>query len=608
MFYRRPYSEESASAAKRLLPWACLLLAVLPRLSRADATPPRTDRPPNVVLILTDDQGCGDVAFTGNPRLATPHLDRLAGEGTRFTQFYVTPVCAPTRASLLTGRHHLRTGVRGVIEGREFMVEEEVTLAEVLQEAGYATGLFGKWHLGENYPWVPHAQGFDAFVGFRDGSNPYFDAVLERGGKPYPTRGYLTDVLTDHAMAFAERHQDEPFFLYLAYNAPHSPLEVPEAYAEPYRDLPEHTALIYGMMASVDENVGRLLGRLDELGLAENTLVLFTSDNGPLYSGGGYEQAERYNCGLRGTKYEVYEGGVRVPLVARWPGTVPAGGKVDVPTAVIDVLPTVLDYAGAAPPEDVALDGRSLRPLINGETRSWPDRTLFMSYAGERGQREKEPAPYPGGSATSRRYKMVNGEALYDLMVDPGETQNIAAEKPEVLHRLDAAYRAFWQEAHGERAPYPRVEVGHAEENPAQLTAHWAQRSGELVFQFADAPPKYRDVGVHGDWLSRWSEGDQAVWRLDVRGGGRYRVALRVRCTEGEEKARVEAEASGAVIERDLSVCSPQGQTWEVQEVGVLEMAEGKADFAVRLLRKGSAALGVGGVILERLDGPLDDS
>ncbi|MGI9174353.1 MAG: arylsulfatase [Rhodothermales bacterium] len=583
--------------------WGLLLLP----LALSGWSPASAERPPNVVLILTDDQGCGDVAFTGNPRLATPHLDRLASEGTHLTQFYVAPVCAPTRASLLTGRYHLRTGVRGVIEGREFMVGEEVTLAEVLGAAGYATGLVGKWHLGENYPWVPHAQGFDTFVGFRDGSNPYFDAVLEQNGEPYPTQGYLTDVLTDHAIAFAEQHQAEPFFLYLSYNAPHSPLEVPEAYLRPYRDLPEHTALIYGMMASVDENVGRLLGRLDELGLTENTLILFTSDNGPLYGGGGYEQAERYNCGLRGTKYEVYEGGVRVPLVVRQPGKVPAGKTVDVPAAHIDLLPTVLDYAGVPLPESLALDGRSLRPLLGGDTlasdtaSSWPNRTLFMSYAGEQGQRDREsaPAPYPGGMATDGTYKMVNGEELYHLAVDPGETRNLAAEKPEVLRRLDVAYRAFWDEANGERMPYPRVEVGHTEENPARLTAHWARRTGDLQFQFADDPPKYRDIGVHGDWLARWSDGDRATWPLDVQASGVYRIALRVRCSGAG--ALLRAEAGGEAVDRALSACTPEGRTWQEQDVGVIELSEGAVDLTVTLL-EGGVGLGVGEVILERLD------
>ena len=368
----------------------------------------------------------------------------------------------------------------------------------------------------------------------------------------------------------------------------------------PYRDLPEHTALIYAMMASVDANVGRLLDRLDALGLAEHTLVLFTSDNGPLYGGGGYERAERYNCGLRGTKYELYEGGVRVPLVARWPGEVPSGKEVDVPAAYTDVLPTVLDYAGVALP-DVRLDGRSLRPLLGADAAGWPERTLFMSYAGERGQREAAPSPYPGGSAIEGRYKMVDGEELYDLADDPGEARNIAAAKPEVLRRLDAAYRAFWAEASAERAPYPRVEVGHAEEDPARLTAHWAERSGSLLFQFAEDPPRYRDVGVHGDWLAGWDEGDRAVWPLDVRARGRYRVALRVRCVGG--KARLRVGAGGQAVEGALSACTPGGAAWAEEEVGVLELSEGAADLAVTLLE--GDGVEVGEVILKRLaDGP----
>ncbi len=556
------------------------------------------ERPPNIVLILTDDQGCGDVAFTGNDELATPNLSRLAGEGVRFSQFYVAPVCAPTRAGLLTGRYHQRTGVLGVIEGREFMVEAETTIAELLSEAGYATGIFGKWHLGENYPWTPYPQGFDEFIGFRDGSHPYFNVMLEHNGRPYPTQGYLTDVLTDQAINFMENHRDAPFFLYLPYNAPHSPLEAPEKYIEPYRHLPQHTALIYGMMASVDENVGRLLGALDDLDLSEKTLVFFLSDNGPLYGGGEYQQAERFNCGLRGTKYSVYEGGMRVPLVVRGKDHALAGKTVDTPAAYIDLFPTILEYAGLPIPDSLRSDGRSLVPLVEGDTASWPERLLFMSYPGEAGQRTRAPAPYPGGMAVDGRYKMVNGTELYDLDADPGETNNLAGEKPDVLKRLDAAYLRFWQEVTAGRTPYPRVQVGHPEENPAVLTAHWARLTDGLQFQFSEDPPRYRGVGVHGDWIARWGPEGRAVWRLDVQADARYRIAARVRCAA--PGARLRAEIAGASIESLINGCSAEEDAWLEQELGVAPLRAGEADLSLSVSQGGDDLI-LKEVMVERL-------
>ena len=556
--------------------------------------------PPNVLLIMTDDQGCGDVAFTGNDRLQTPNLNRLAQDGTVVSSFYVAPVCAPTRASLMTGRYHQRTGVLGVIEGREFMVESEVTLAEVLKGAGYATALFGKWHLGENYPWVPRAQGFDEFIGFLDGSNPYFDQVLTRNGQPYPTEGYLTEVFTDEAIRFIEEHRDEPFFVYLPYNAPHGPLEVPDAYARPYADLPERTRKIYGMMAFVDENVGRLMRRLDALDLTEETLVLFLSDNGPLFS-----ETRRHNCGFRGHKYTVYEGGMRVPLALRWPGHVPAGREVVRPAAHIDVLPTVLDYAGVPLPDSLIVDGRSLRPLLTTapeeKRRVWPERTLFMSYPGEHTLSDQEPAPYPGGMSVTGRYKMVDGDALYDLNADRGESNNLAEEEPDLLSSLDAAYRAFWQDVSSERAPYPRVHVGHPEEDPARLTTHWAQLSGGLRWQFADDSTAYRTIGVHGDWISFWTGASAATWRLAFQADARYRVALRLRCQGAPPgDVRVLVRAAGHTTGRALPECTGQ---WTEQIVGTLRVPAGAHDL-VLTVPEGvpNADLDVGEVIIERVN------
>ena len=309
----------------------------------ADAAP---ERRPNVVLIMTDDQGYGDLGVHGNPILKTPRLDHLAAESVELTSFYVSPVCAPTRASLLTGRYHQRTGVTSVTSGFETMDPEEVTLAEVLATEGYRNALFGKWHLGEHDPSVPHAQGFHEYVGFRPGhlEDDYVDPVLEHNGQPLATRGYITDILTDHAIRFVEDNQGRPFFVYLPYNAPHTPLFVPERYARPYfeQGLPERTALVYGMIASIDENVGRLLDRLDALDLARETIVIFLSDNGPIW-GWGEGATPRFNADLRSQKFTVFEGGIRVPFFIRWPGLLEAGLEFGAPAALIYVLPTHLD-------------------------------------------------------------------------------------------------------------------------------------------------------------------------------------------------------------------------------------------------------------------------
>lgn len=578
----------------RYLLLALALIALSVRIGSAETAEP--PKPPNIVLILADDQGYGDVGFHGNAVLKTPHLDQLAAEGTRFSSFYVSPVCAPTRASLLTGRYHARTGVLGVIEGREFMVEDEVTVAEHLSEAGYSTAIYGKWHLGENYPWVPHAQGFDEFIGFRDGSHPYFDVELEKNGESLQTEGYLTDVLTDRAIDFVVRHQEQPFFLYLPYNAPHTPLQVPDHYVAPYRHLPETTARIYGMMASVDANVGRLLEQLDTLGLDENTLVIYLSDNGPIFPRWqGASGEPRFNAGLRGAKYSVYEGGIRVPAIFRWPGRIEADRIVDDPAAHIDLLPTLLDYAGIPVPPQPEIDGRSLRPVLDGLEGAPDPRTLFMWYAGERRATYADPEPYPGGMARRGQFKMVNGTELYDLLDDPGESNNLADFRPELLRDLDQAYRAFWREVTGDREPYPRIPIGHSEENPTVLTAHWAHLSGGLRFQIGDEPPRYRDVGVHGDAIALWESGGRAKWKLQVAETGEYRFTARVRWPDDAYPPIFQSE----VVADGATDVDSWGSDWDPEKrnvvLGHYSLKTGPADLVLSLPDGGE------GVVLESI-------
>ncbi len=456
-------------------------------------------RVPNVVLIVTDDQGYGDLGVHGNPVINTPNLDRFAGQSVEVESFYVCPVCAPTRAALMTGRYNYRTGVTDTWLGRAMMHADEVTLAEMLRDAGYRTGIFGKWHLGDCYPMRPGDQGFEESLVHTGGGlcqpsgppdNSYFDPSLLHNGERVQTTGYCSDVFTDAAIEFVTKHRGEPFFIYLPYNCPHGPFQIAEEYSRPYealgmkpadfpavegghplRSIPENTAKVYGMVENIDENLGRLFGKLDELGLEDNTIVMFLTDNGP--------NGARYNAGMRAQKGSVYEGGIRTAFFIRWPARLEAGHKVDRIAAHIDVVPTVLEACGAGLPEGVELDGRSILPLLEGRQVDWPDRTLYLQW-----HRGDEPVRYQRFAARSQKYKLVHagnvragaGPAdvpleLYDMEADPLETQDLAVELPEVVERMRQGYDAWLDDVgrdHGYEAP--RILIGTPQENPTILT------------------------------------------------------------------------------------------------------------------------------------------
>ena len=432
---------------------------------------PRADTPsrPNVILIITDDQGYGDMSCHGNPKLKTPNIDRLQAEGTELSHFYVEPVCAPTRACLMTGRYNYRTGVTDTYLGRAMMHAEEVTLAEMLGAAGYATGIFGKWHLGDNYPLRPEDQGFgEALVhnggGIGQPSDPpgsgYFDPVLRHNGTWQKRKGYCTDVFFDAAMAFIEKSRGKPFFAYIPTNCPHSPFQIAEKYWRPFRQmgLDDGTAKVYGMIANIDENIGRLLAKLDALKLADNTIVIFLTDNGP--------NGRRYNCGLRAHKGSVYEGGIRTAFFVRWPARLKAGRKVACVGAHIDVAPTLLAACGVPKPAGVAFDGISLLPFLLGAKVDGPDRTIYLQW-----HRGDVPQPFRACAARGPRYKLVNGKELYDLAADPGEKKDLAAERGDVVKKMRADYEAWFKDVSSTRGyDPPRIHLGTPHENPTTLT------------------------------------------------------------------------------------------------------------------------------------------
>lgn len=437
--------------------------------------------PPNIVLIMTDDQGYGDLGHTGNPVVKTPHIDALAAEGSRLTDYHVAPTCSPTRAALLTGRWTNRTGVWHTVNGRSMLREDEVTVAQMLKDAGYATGIFGKWHLGDNFPYRAEHRGFtEAYTHGGGGvgqtpdrwDNAYFDGHYFHNGTPVAAKGFCTDVF------FAEAHRyirecaarQRPFFVYIAPNAPHDPLHAPQRYLDLYAGQPPNLAAFFGMITNIDDNVGATRALLRELGLAENTLVVFTTDNGTATG------EKVFNAGMRGKKGGAYEGGHRVPFIAHWP----AGGWNRPHTAAtlahaVDVVPTLLDVAGIAAPAAVKLDGRSLRPLLDpAAAAAWPHDRILVTDS----QRVRDPVKWKQSAVMSGRWRLIDNRELYDIAADPGQKQNIIAAHPAEAARLRAFYEAWWSELEPTFSRTTEIYLGHPDHPVASLTGHdWIQEA-----------------------------------------------------------------------------------------------------------------------------------
>lgn len=526
----------------RLVSLACFTLLLV--ASCATSNTAAGTRRPNVIVIMTDDQGMGDLGCLGNPVLQTPNIDRLAEQSARLTHFYVSPVCTPTRASLLTGRYAYRTRAIDTFVGRAMMEPDEVTLAEILKGAGYRTGIFGKWHLGDCYPMRPHDQGFDEALVHRGGglgqpSEPrennsrYTDAILFHNGEQVQSKGYCTDVFFDAAIEFVRKRPKDPFFVFVPTNAPHGPLhDVPRQSYEKYRDVDlsaamadgrarhDPTARVFAMIDNIDHNVGRLLGAIDALGLTEDTIVIYLHDNGPAQAGGaGNRLADsgptqgRKNGGLRGRKGDVYEGGIRSPLFVRWPRhLLPA--QIDAQAgAHIDVLPTVLDLAGVALPEDVKLDGCSLRPLLQETPVPWPERLLITQ--AHRGDR-----PVRGHHVAVRgaRYKLVHATGfgreepkddepwqLFDLDEDPAEQHDVALQLPQLVDEMRAAYDRWFDDVSTTRDDNydpPRIVIGTDNETVTTLTHQdWRATFGD-------------GWGKRGHWLVHFAR--KHVYNIEI--------------------------------------------------------------------------------------------
>lgn len=487
--------------------------------------------PPNVLIVLADDQGWGDLSVHGNEDLSTPNIDSLARDGALFERFYVCAVCAPTRAEFLTGRYHPRTGVHGVSRGAERMNLDERTIAQAFQSAGYATGCFGKWHNGMQYPYHPRARGFDRFVGFCSGHwGDYFDAELERNGEYFKSEGYITDVFTDEAIRFIRNTaaQDKPFFCYVPLCTPHSPMQVPDKYWDRFKDKklvmdhPDtreqsmaHTRAALAMVENIDDNVGRLLQTLDELGLDDNTIVIYFSDNGP--------NGRRWNGAMRGIKGSVDEGGLRVPMLMRWPKTIPAGRRVDVNAAAIDLFPTLSAMAGVEMGADKPIDGVNLTPSFANrgfDQALIPDRMIFSRQGGR-------------VSVRTDRFRLDDKGRLYDIVQDPGQTKDVSDRHAELTTRLQASAEAWRADVGLNQKPAPRpFTVGHTDWPLTELPARDAKTRGNI---------KRSSPHPNCSYFFNWTATDDAIsWDVQVLEAGAYQAYVYYACPKQDVGSRIE--------------------------------------------------------------------
>ncbi|MBB6431246.1 arylsulfatase [Algisphaera agarilytica] len=502
-------------------------------MSAQPNTPPQapaTQRP-NIVWVITDDQGYGDLSCTSNPVVKTPQIDRFYEDAIRLTDFHVGPTCAPTRAGLLTGLYSGSTGVWHTIGGRSIIRQSITMLPEVLRDGGYATAMFGKWHLGDNYPYRPHDRGFETVIHHPAGGigqqpdfwgNDYFDDTYLVNNEPRKFEGYCTDVWFDQAGKFIEDHvtnnSEEPFFCYIAPNAPHGPYNVPPGYADPYAGkVPDHVARFYGMITNIDENFAQLRELLQRLAIEDNTIVIFMTDNGsscPMIDRKTGAPEPGFNGGLRGGKGSPYDGGHRVPVFIRWPdGGLTGGRDVEALTANIDVMPTLLDLCGVEASRPLDMDGHSLRGLLYGNVKleDVESRVVVTD-----SQRVLEPVKWKDSAVMTRRWRLIQGDKLFDILEDRAQQNNLAAEFPEVVEQLRQEYEAWWAHVYaGSEKPIP-LPVGDPEgPKTVQLNSH--------DWRYADSQ---NDV-VWNQKQVRQGVAYTGFWEVDVVTAGRYQVELR---------------------------------------------------------------------------------
>lgn len=562
--------------------------------------------PPNVVIALTDDQGWGDLGFNGNTNISTPNIDKMAREGAVFERFYVSPVCSPTRAELLTGRYHVRGGVYSTGEGGERLDLDETTIADVFKQAGYATAAFGKWHNGMQYPYHPNARGFDEFYGFCSGHwGNYFSPVLEHNGELVKGDGFVIDDFTNKAIRFITENKDQPFFLYLPYNTPHSPMQVPEQwwkkyenksldlrYTDPTKEIEQFTKAALAMCENIDWNVGRLMDHLKGLELDDNTIVLYFSDNGP--------NSWRWNGGMKGKKGSTDEGGVRSPLVMKWKGNIQPGKKIPQITTVLDLLPTLTDLADLQTELHRPLDGKSLKPLLLAKNPEWEERYIVHNWKNKISVRTQD-------------YKLDSDNRLYNMQLDAGQEQDIAEFEPEKTKRMMAIKEQWKREVYSELPPVDErtFPIGHPDFKYSQVPARDGVAHGNIT-----RSNRWPNCSFFTNWTST---DDYISWEVEVLERGAFHVGLYYTCAESDIGATVELKFGGDSLQtqiqeaHDPPLFGMENDRVERMEsyvkdfkrldMGTIHLEKGKGQMTLRAVDiPGSTAMDFRLLMLKRVD------
>ena len=562
-------------------------------------------RSPNIVVILADDQGWGDLSINGNKNLDTPNIDRLADEGITLENFYVCQVCAPTRAEFLTGRYYPRTGVSGVSTGQERLNYDETTIADVFKKAGYATGAFGKWHNGTQPPYHPINRGFDEYYGFTSGHwGYYFSPPLDHNGLRVRGKGYVVDDFTSKAIEFIETNEKSPFFCYVPYNTPHSPMVISERFYGKFRDTdPEMrnrdpkeedlmmTRAALAMCENIDWNVGRILAKLEELEIDNNTIVIFFSDNGP--------NSLRWNGDMKGRKGAIDEGGVRSPFFIRWPNEIPAGETIEEISGAIDLLPTLAELASIPVISKYPIDGRSIRPLLEGEARQWEPRPIFSIKNNQ-------------VSVRSQRFRLDNNGQLFDIEADRGQRRNVADKYPDIVKELSSQSRQHLKDMQSEFDKYRDrpFTVGYAKSTT--LPARDGTPHGEI---------KRSSKAPNNSFFTHWRRTDDSItWTVEIGESKKYEAILHYTCVSGNEGSTIQLSSTngGATQANILKAFDPPLYDKSIERMaqshyfvkdfkaislGTISLSEGRATLTLKATQiPGDTAIDVHSIDLIQLD------